>query len=401
MTRADREKELYALLHSGVVRERTQLRTLLEYLGNKAIDAPEEALKEHTIGVEALSKPPGYDPRIDPSVRVEVGKLRQKIAEYYRGAGTAHPIRLEIPKGTYMPVYVEAPVGVGAGGRRLVWKRWGVALAAAGVVAAGLMAGVLETRLRHRLAAETEMFWAPHFDGTPTLLVYGAPLFLKVQGSFFRNPDVNRPEGFDEDPLTRRLLGALEPKEIRPVHTFTGVGEAEALFHLTQLLASRGAELHVSRSDTVGVEDLRRGHAIILGGRKYNPQLLDLPFKPKFEAVNRRIVNLRPGPGEPAEYRTGSNTSHGEITEEYSLISVYPGLKPGSRLVTLECSSTEGTLAAAEFLTRADLLRALEARGVPLQPERGAYRAFQVVIGAKFARGVVVDLFYKTHQVLP
>lgn len=383
-----------------MVREKTQLRSLLEYLGTKAIEAPEEALKEHTIGLEALGKPVDYDPRIDPTVRVEVAKLRQKIAEHYRSAGAGHPIRLDIPKGTYLPVFVEAPPESRLFQRRAFPSARVFALSGFALVAAVAIALLGESWSRHRLSPELESFWAPHFDGTPTLLVYGAPLFLKMQGTYFRNPDVNRPEAFAENSKTQRVLGALEPRETRPVHTFTGVGEAEALFHITRLLASRGAQLRVERSDTVGFEDLRNVHVVFLGGRKYNPQLLDLPFKPKFQEINRKIVNLEPRAGEPAEYTTSSNTSHGDITEEHALISVYPGFTPGTRLLTLECSSTEGTLAAAEFLTRPDLVRELLARGIPLKADRGVYRAFQVVIGAKLNHGVVVSLSYKTHRLL-
>ncbi len=221
-----------------------------------------------------------------------------------------------------------------------------------------------------------------------------------MQGSYFRNPDVNRPEDFAENSKTQRILDALKPRETRPVYTYTGIGEAEALFQITRMLAASGADLRVEQSNTVGFEDLKNSHVVFLGGRKYNPQLPDLPFKPKFQAVNRKILNLEPMDGEPAEYSTTSNTSHGEIDQEYALISVYPGFTPGTRLLTLECSSTEGTLAAAEFLTRHDLMRQLLAHRLPLKAEGGVFRAFQFVIGAKLNKGVVISLSLMAHRVL-
>jgi hypothetical protein len=230
--------------------------------------------------------------------------------------------------------------------------------------------------------------------------VLGAPLFLKVQGNYFRNPDVNRPEDLAGNGKIALIVNALQPRESRPVYTFTGVGEAQALFHITNLLAYRGANLTLEQSNTAGFEDLKNKHVVFLGGRKYNRQLPQLPFKAQFEAINRRIVNLQPKAGEPAEYLTGSATSHGEITEEYALISVYPGLSPHTRLLTLECSSTEGTLAAAEFLVRPQLVGELLSRGIPVKAEGGVFRAFQVVIGARLTKGVVVSMFYKNHRVL-
>src|SRR5512147_936017 len=81
--RPAREAELESILRSGVVREHTQLRSLLMYLGSKSLQDNVEPLKEYTIGVEALNKRAGYDPRLDPSVRAEIAKLRKKLQEYY------------------------------------------------------------------------------------------------------------------------------------------------------------------------------------------------------------------------------------------------------------------------------------------------------------------------------
>jgi hypothetical protein len=399
VTREEKEKELRELLASGVVREKTQLHSLLTYLGTKAIEAPQQTLKEYTIGIEALGKPADYDPRIDPSVRVEVAKLRQRLKEYYNGAGAAHPVRLEIPKGAYMPAFVTATPRAAAPNSR---KRWILAAAAMVLVTVTAVFWLARNRPGNRLAPEIEAFWAPHFTGRPpTLLIYGAPLFYRTGTSFYRNTRVNRPEDLAGSEEARGILDRLQAQKPRPVYHFTGVGEVEALFHLTRLLAANGAVLMAERSNTVTWEDLKGKHVVFLGGRKFNPQIPELPYKPKFEAAERRIVNLDPGPGEPAEYPTVNIVAGDGILERHALISVYPGFTPGTRLVTLECYSTDGTLAAAEFLTRPDMLAQLVSHKLPLRPERGVFRAFQVVIGARFNRGVVVSLFYKTHRVLP
>ncbi|MEK7751256.1 MAG: hypothetical protein AAB654_05020, partial [Acidobacteriota bacterium] len=259
---------------------------------------------------------------------------------------------------------------------------------------------LVERRSHPRLAPELESFWAPHFDGTPTLLILGAPLFFRTGTSFYRNTRVNQPEDVEKNDVTRKVFAALEPQQPRSLYHFVGTGEAEALFQLTRLLAARGATLVVRRSDVVGWNDLKGRHVIFLGGRKFNPQIPELPYKPKFEAAERRIVNLDPRPGEPAAYAAPSPAANPEVAERYALISVYPGFTQHTRLVTLECSSTEGTLAAAEFLTRPDMLAQLLARGIPLKAEKGVFRPYQVVIGAKLNKGVVVGLFYKTHRLL-
>jgi hypothetical protein len=231
-------------------------------------------------------------------------------------------------------------------------------------------------------------------------LVYGVPLFWRTSYSFYRNSRVNRPEEAGSHDETRAVFASLNLQKPRPVYHFTGIGETEALFHITRLLAANGADVIVQRSNSVTWEDLKGRHAVFLGGRKFNPQIPDLPFKPKFEAAEHKILNLEPQAGEPADFPTTSIPPGGETVERYALISVYPGFTPGTRLLTLECSSTDGTVAAAEFLTRADMMAKLVGQGLPPKPERGQFRAFQVVIGARFNKGIVVSLFYKTHRLL-
>ena len=55
------------------------------------------------LGVQVFERDPSYDPRIDPIVRVQARQLRFKLREFYETAGREDPIRIEIPKGSYVP----------------------------------------------------------------------------------------------------------------------------------------------------------------------------------------------------------------------------------------------------------------------------------------------------------
>jgi serine/threonine-protein kinase len=65
-----------------------------------------EALKESVIATEVFDRAPDYDPQIDSVVRVEVGRLRARLAEYYDKTGADAPLRIEIPRGAYRPVFL-------------------------------------------------------------------------------------------------------------------------------------------------------------------------------------------------------------------------------------------------------------------------------------------------------
>src|SRR5262249_46534209 len=49
--------------------------------------------------------PQDFDPKSDPIVRVQAGRLRLKLLEYYETEGSTEAIRIEVPKGSYVPVF--------------------------------------------------------------------------------------------------------------------------------------------------------------------------------------------------------------------------------------------------------------------------------------------------------
>jgi TolB-like protein/Tfp pilus assembly protein PilF len=77
-------------------------RKLLAYLVEETLAGRGPDLKEFRIGVDVYGRDAGtYDPRIDAVIRVEVGRLRIKLAEYYAGDGRDDAVRIELPKGSY------------------------------------------------------------------------------------------------------------------------------------------------------------------------------------------------------------------------------------------------------------------------------------------------------------
>jgi tetratricopeptide (TPR) repeat protein len=96
--------ELNRILSSEEFRTAQRRARLLTYLVEKAIAV--EQIKEYTIGVDVFDKPEDYDPRLDPSVRVEMGRMRAKLADYYSGEGKANSVRLQFPKRSYAPELV-------------------------------------------------------------------------------------------------------------------------------------------------------------------------------------------------------------------------------------------------------------------------------------------------------
>ena len=69
-------------------------------------------LKEYTVGLDVFGKPASYDPRQESVVRMHVGRLRQKLTEYYRTEGVEDPVIVDLPKGGFALTFAPRPVAV-------------------------------------------------------------------------------------------------------------------------------------------------------------------------------------------------------------------------------------------------------------------------------------------------
>jgi len=82
----------------------------LRYTVDAMLAGKAELIKEYTIGRDVFDRGAEYDTRIDPIVRVEARRLRSRLAEYYSGPGQADVIRIEYPKGSYVPTVSASPL---------------------------------------------------------------------------------------------------------------------------------------------------------------------------------------------------------------------------------------------------------------------------------------------------
>lgn len=80
------------------------MQKLLRYLINSVLAGEEERLKESVIGVEVFDRPADFDPKTDSIVRVEMRRMRTKLAGYYADEGKADEIVVWLEKGDYVPL---------------------------------------------------------------------------------------------------------------------------------------------------------------------------------------------------------------------------------------------------------------------------------------------------------
>jgi TolB-like protein len=138
------EEELGRILSSRVFSAALRSQAFLRYVVERSLREAPTPLKEFSIAMDVFARGDDYDPSIDATVRVEAGRLRSRLREYYDLEGRGDRVLIDLPKGGYYPAFafregetagvneilplVEGtPRNEGMRGReRLAWGRWAV-----------------------------------------------------------------------------------------------------------------------------------------------------------------------------------------------------------------------------------------------------------------------------------
>ena len=98
-------RQLERVLASAAFARSARMSRFLRLAVEHALAGRGEDLKEYLIGVEVFDRREAFDPRYDPIVRVEARRLRAKLRAYYEGAGGADELVIEVPTGSYAPLF--------------------------------------------------------------------------------------------------------------------------------------------------------------------------------------------------------------------------------------------------------------------------------------------------------
>jgi Tfp pilus assembly protein PilF len=121
--------ELHRILRSQRFLNSEGLREFLRYIVEITLAGRGSELKESVIAIEAFHRQASFDPRLDAFVRVQAGRLRTALAEYYGAEGASDEVLIEVPKGSYTPVFslhpapAPAPLSHAAAPMRRPWPR--------------------------------------------------------------------------------------------------------------------------------------------------------------------------------------------------------------------------------------------------------------------------------------
>ena len=105
-TLREKREALKEVLESETFFRADQLRNFLRYICEMELAGRGDQLCETLIGIEAFGRPPDYSPSEDASVRRRAGDLREKLVEVYAKELSGSKVRIELPKGKFVPRFV-------------------------------------------------------------------------------------------------------------------------------------------------------------------------------------------------------------------------------------------------------------------------------------------------------
>jgi hypothetical protein len=177
---------------------------------------------------------------------------------------------------------------------------------------------------------------------------------------------------------------------------YTGVGEVLAVHSLDVVFAELHQSLRVKRGSLFSLDDAKNNDLIFMGSPSENLTLREIPSTTEFvfkkvesgpQEGNVQIINVHPGKGEAQKYLLGpSNTA---LTEDYAVVALVKAINPEHSELILAGTTTIGTQAAVEYVTRENYLDELLKRMNVTQPSE--LKPFEAVIQVKVARGVPVE----------
>jgi hypothetical protein len=406
---ADIRAQVGRLIQSKTFETSEAHRRLLQYLAEKSISGEADRLKEYTVGLEAFGKPPTYDPKHDSIVRLQAGRLRQKLAAYYQTEAAGDTVRVTLPKGAFKLSF--EPVAALDHAQGAPWNpRWALLVLSAALVAAtvwavastiGLVRLHRETEVMvERWTPELESLWGPFLQSDrPLMVCLGTPMFVRFPDfGLFRDPKVNDWQEIEESERFRAARKALGGKGIFATYAYTGAGEASAAFLLSKLLSTRKRDVLLTRSSILSWQQIVDDDVVFVGPPKFNPQLQAAALTQDIVIEPDGIRNQKPQPGEPVFLKDQLVPEKPAEGETHALISRTPGLSGVGELLVIAGNASPDTLAAAEWLT--EPVRAKELAHHLGTPSGEIPRYFQAVVKVAFKQGIPVQSSYVFHHVL-
>ena len=380
------------------------LSAFLRYVWERANAPGPNRVTEQEIGVRVFHRRPGYDPGEDNIVRNYARQLRKRLEEYYLQEGKHDRLRIDVPRGGYVPVFTEhepeisappplnvgisasnpfeagaiAPAGAPPRRRQRLWAGLAAGFLLAALIGFGVWFLMPHTPLFDSDAHRFSRFWRQIFAADKSTFIVPADTgFVMVQemsGRTYSLADYESWPGIEQyDHIYTSYLKAQK---------YTSVLDLKVISQVERLPQVANNRVSIRSARDMKIEDLSDGNAILLGSIYSNPWIEAFQSRLNFHFVyspseNRSwIANLHPLAGEQPNYGSSwSSYSH----NTYAVLAFVPNLAKNGHVLLIQGLDGAGTEAAANMVLSKEGFRPILEKA---RRADGGFRSFEVLIEA-------------------
>jgi len=418
----------------------TRLRELLLFVGQRSLKDGCTQVREQEIGIEVFGRREAYDTAVDNIVRTNVSDLRKRIDAYFESEGLQETVIMEIPRGSYIPVFryrlvdaeketpelseIALPVGAEQlvplveGKRHLtngIWAHPRRLATAAAFYLLVVCCMVLWLKNRADEKSIEAMHQALHpWASSPGIADLWSGFFVGHQdtdiilsdSAFLLIQSLNKQSFSFNEYLNRSYLSQLDAENLSPdkrsaLDLFTSKslgnpGEFKIAERI-QALEPGSKTIHVFNAHDYAPALLRQDNVILIGSKRSNPWVELFDNRLNFALATdfshpQTVTNRAPAANEQSSYTIIHEAGY---TVGYCTIAYLPNTGQNGRLLLIEGTSSEATQAGGEFLLSEEqfskfqkmlrtvklpyfevLLRATHVRNTPIAATIVAYRTY-------------------------
>jgi hypothetical protein len=393
-----------------------RLREFLLFVCERALKDPETVVREQEIGVVVFGRAIDFDPSEDTLVRVQASQLRKRLQQYFTAEGAAEPVVIEIPKGTYMPMFRERAAAAppeakaeepAASPSRVDLRLALGALAVLFALVSGWLA-VQNRQLRSRLnegrepRPSVDRLWTEVFGDRYTYVVLSDGTLTMFEDLLHRqlSPTQYQRRQFTvlaeeqfKDPITLDFARRLMNRQFTPI---ADVGLAQ---RISRLNVAHGIPTEIVFARSAATQHFKAHNAILSGSRRGNPwvDLFEdrLNFRSRFDEDKRMsyIDNVAPADGEQPVYEVRWDRLG------YCRVAYLSNLDSTGSVLLISGTDFSSTDAGAEFITSERWVRQLfgalgVASGKPIPH-------FEVLLKAQLVLGAAPSFEMVAHRLIP
>lgn len=335
-------------------------------------------INEQKIGTTVFGRSPDYDAAVDGIVRPQASRLRQRLDLYFRSEGASEPIRITLPRGSYVPVFepnapqpavVETPaVQVAVSTDPIVLHTAPAPVSARPqsrlpwILVTGLLFALIAIGIRNLRRAPTSLGSAvnanPMWDllfrpNQRTIVVPSDTGLVMWQSATGQKIDLER---YLSGSYRAQTVGDIPTGQVNPPdlasRRYTSIVDLEIVKQLSQIADMEKNKLSVAYARDVNINDLKEANIVLIGAKAANPWV-EL-FEPKMDFVfadarirQYTVMNLKPKGAEPTSWTANYDDPQHRI---YGVVAFLPNLRSAGNVLLVEGTSMAGTQSAWDFV---------------------------------------------------